>query len=101
MASEEFRQKYDFSILVNEGERMVLEELGQRLESGEYTGICSCQDCVLDMAAYALNKLTPLYRVSLLGTMYTHSMDEGDYGLKVASSVREAIKKISANPSHD
>jgi competence protein ComFB len=53
------------------------------------------------MAAYALNKLPPLYRVSLLGTMYTHSMDEGDYGLKVASSVREAIKKISANPSHD
>jgi len=101
MASEGFRQKYDFSILVNEGERMVLEELGQRLESGEYPGICSCQDCVLDMAAYALNKLAPLYRVSLLGTMYTHSMDEGDYGLKVASSVREAIKKISANPSHD
>ncbi len=101
MANEEFKRKYDFSILVNEVERMVLDELGQRLESGEHQGICVCQDCVLDMAAYALNKLPPLYRVSLLGTMYAHSMNEGDYGPKVVAAVKEAIKRISENPSHD
>jgi competence protein ComFB len=101
MGREEFRSRYDFSILVNEGERMVLDQLGERLESGELGGICVCQDCVLDMAAYALNKLKPLYRVSLLGTMYTHTMDEGDFGAQVKSAVEEAIRKISSNPSHD
>jgi competence protein ComFB len=101
MAHEDFRRRYDFSILANEGERMVIQELGARIDSGEYPGICTCQDCVLDMAAYALNKLKPLYRVSLLGSLYTQSMDGGDYGRQVAEAVEEAIARISQNPSHD
>jgi competence protein ComFB len=97
----DFKGRYDFSILVNEAERMVIEGLGESLDSGEYGQICVCQDCVLDMAAYALNKLKPAYRVSLLGTMYSSSMGEGEYGKEIKAAVDEAIRKISANPSHD
>jgi len=95
------RDEYDFSELVNEAERMVTDELERQLAQKADPNICVCQDCVLDMAAFALNSLKPVYRVSLLGTMYAHAMDEGSYRKEVAKAVSAAIKKISSNPSHD
>lgn len=96
-----FRENYDFSILVNEAERMVVAELERRLaELGDPT-ICLCQDCVLDMAAFALNALKPFYRVSLLGTMYAHAMDESEYREDLRKAVDSAIHKVHANPAHD
>jgi competence protein ComFB len=95
------RDDYDFSVLVNEAERMVADELERQLAEKADPKICVCQDCVLDMAAFALNALKPVYRVSLLGTMYAHAMDEGSYRKEVAKAVGDGIKKVSANPSHD
>jgi competence protein ComFB len=96
-----FKDNYDFGILVNEAERLVEEELGRRLEELADPSICVCQDCVLDMAAFALNALKPVYRVSLLGTMYAHSMDSGVYGEEVKAIVDQAIRKVHDNPAHD
>ena len=48
----EFKDRYDFGILVNEAERLVEEELGRRLEELADPTICVCADCVLDMAAF-------------------------------------------------
>ena len=96
----EFREKYDFGILVNEAERLVEEELGRRLAELDDPDICVCEDCVLDMAAFALNTLKPVYRVSLLGTMYAHALDESYMG-QVRSAVDSAIQKVHANPAHD
>jgi competence protein ComFB len=95
------RDDYDFSILANEAERMVTDELERNLASRSDPSICVCQDCVLDMAAFALNSLKPVYRVSLLGTMYAHAMDEGDYADEVRAAVETAVNKIHANPAHD
>jgi competence protein ComFB len=94
-----FRENYDFSLLKNEMEEIILEELSIQLES--QPDVCVCQDCVLDMAAYALNKVKPAYQVSLLGSLYAHSLRESDYREAVRETVAEAIKRISANPSHD
>jgi competence protein ComFB len=94
------KDEYDFENLVNEAESLVLKELEAQLP--EHEGICTCQDCVLDMAAYALNNVKPYYRVSLMGTLYARAAtDESAYGKEIHKAVKEAIKKISANPSHD
>ena len=53
------------------------------------------------MAAYALNHIKPYYRVSLMGTIYAHSIDSTEYAQQVKKAVKEAIKKVSSNPSHD
>jgi competence protein ComFB len=95
------RNNYDFENLVNETERIVLEQMEIQLEHEGMEEICKCQDCVLDMTALALNSLTPHYRVSLIGTVYARTIFEGDYADNVKASVASAIKKISANPSHD
>jgi len=95
------RDDYDFSILANEAERMVIEELERNLASRADPSICVCQECILDMAAFALNGLKPAYRVSLLGTMYAQAMEESAYADEVRSAVKAAIDKVHSNPAHD
>jgi competence protein ComFB len=96
------RDDYDFSVLVNEAERMVTDELERKLAELADPSICLCQDCVLDMAAYALNSLKPVYRVSLLGTMYAQAIDDdSSYAREVRQAVDAAVKKVHANPGHD
>ena len=99
----ELEESYDFDgILVNEAEKLVIRELGKQLEPYSKGPICLCEDCVMDMAAMALNAVKPLYRVSLLGTMYaSRAMDEADYAKSVRAAVGEAIEKVRKNPSHD
>lgn len=92
------KDEYDFDNLINEAERLVLEELQSQIN--ENNNICGCQDCVLDMAAFALNKVKPYYRVSLLGSLYARSIDR-KYEQDVHNAVQEAVKKVQSNPSHD
>ncbi len=94
------KDEYDFENLINEAESLVLKELEIQLDETE--GVCTCQDCVLDMAAFALNNVKPYYRVSLMGTLYARATsDETEYGKEIRKAVKEAIKKVQANPSHD
>jgi competence protein ComFB len=97
-----FIDNYDFDLLKNEAENLVLNELGRQLES--YEGeICTCNDCVVDMAAVALNSVKPLYRFSILGTLYTAQAmtDDASYSESIRNAVSTAIEKVRENPSHD
>ena len=96
----DLEKSYDLTILVNDTERMVLDELGKRLDSATEDGICTCQDCVVDMAALALNTLKPHYHASLLGTMYAQAVEEGDFAAEVRKAVDTSIAKVKANPAH-
>jgi competence protein ComFB len=60
-----------------------------------YRNICSCQRCVNDMAAIALNYLPPHY--------YVDKHEEKDIGspwVMVETAVVEAIELVSENPNH-
>ncbi|MDR2757890.1 MAG: late competence development ComFB family protein [Spirochaetaceae bacterium] len=96
-----FIDSYNFELLVNESEKVVLKELENQLES--YNGeICRCNDCVVDMAAMALNAVKPFYRFSLLGTLYAaQAMEDKSYADSVKQAVSQAIEKVHKNPSHD
>jgi competence protein ComFB len=96
-----FIDTYDFELLKNEAENLVLNELERQLES--YEGeICTCNDCVVDMAAIALNSVKPLYRFSILGTLYaSQAMSDTEYGESVKAAVQGAIEKVRENPSHE
>ena len=97
-----FIDSYDFEHLKNEAENLIIKDLGRQLEAYP-DPICRCNDCILDMAAMALNSVKPLYRVSLLGKLYTETaMTEGsDYARKVREAVFDAIEKVRKNPSHE
>lgn len=88
---------YDLTPLVNQMERQVFEELEKQLDAIPDGDICKCNDCVLDMACMALNKLPPWYRVSLMGSLFSE-LESGKIQKQVAEKVAAAIEKISLNP---
>jgi len=100
-----FADKYDFSQLKNEAEQLVLQELEKQLalqDDVDEEEFCRCNDCVLDMAAMAFNSVKPIYRFSLLGTLYAaQAMSDQEYAESVQQAVAQAIARVKANPSHD
>jgi len=98
-----FRDQYDFHMLKNEAEQLVLQELEKQLAlQDDEEEFCRCGDCVLDMAAMAFNAVKPIYRFSLLGSLYAaQAMSDQEYADSVQQAVAAAIGKVKANPSHD
>jgi len=96
-----FLEEYDFELLKNEAEVLVIREMENQLKTG-HEGMCRCNECIVDIAAIALNSVKPHYRFSLLGALYaSQAMNEKDYADSVKYSVAMAIKKVKKNPSHD
>ena len=96
-----FKDNYDFYMLKNEAENLVIQEMELQLSS-QSKNMCLCNECVVDIAAMALNSVKPLYRFSLLGTLYASSaMTEQSYADSVKKAVEDAIKKVMKNPAHD
>jgi competence protein ComFB len=96
-----FIEDYDFELLKNEAENLVIGEIENQLES-ESDQMCRCNECIVDIAAMALNSVKPLYRFSLLGTLYaSQAMSEKAYADSVKKAVAFAIKKVKSNPAHD
>jgi len=102
MALMAFRDNYEFELIVNEMEGMVINELAHLLEQEEYKDVCRCQDCILDIVALALNHLKPAYRSSLSykGVLYKHNLEDEHHDKAYKKVVRDAIEKILSNPSH-
>ena len=97
-----FTDDYDFHLLKNEAEQFVLQELERQLAEIDDEDFCRCGDCVLDMAAMAFNAVKPLYRYSLLGTLYAQAASgDGEYAETVRQAVAAAIERVGSNPSHD
>jgi competence protein ComFB len=96
-----FKERYDFGNLVNEAERLVIAELERQLALPGHADACRCGECVLDMAAHALNNIRPLYRVSLLGALYAQAIERTDFAGELRSAVAKAVDRIKSNPAHD
>jgi len=93
--------EYDFHLLKNEAENMVIHEMEHQMKE-EPEDVCRCNECIVDIAAVALNTVKPLYRFSLLGTLYaSQAMTEQTYADSVKDAVAMAIKKVRENPAHD
>ena len=91
------KEEYDFSKMQNEAEYLVMEEMEKQLEGSD---VCRCEDCILDIATFALNRLKPRYRVSLMGTFYAHTIEDAEYRQTVKGAVSKAVGRIRDNPSH-
>ncbi|MDR2194349.1 MAG: late competence development ComFB family protein [Treponema sp.] len=97
-----FIDNYDISNLRNEAERLVFEEIGKQIEMFPEGEICTCNECIVDIATMALNSVKPFYRHSLLGTLYALealNIDE-EYAENIRSAVTQAIKTVQKNPAH-
>jgi competence protein ComFB len=93
------REDHDFDALVNDAEGLVIDALEAVI--ARTPDICTCRDCVLDMAACALNIVRPSYRVSLLGSMSGRSPRDGEYERQIRQAVAESVERVQKNRSHD
>ena len=91
------QDRYDLSDLTNQMEDFVFDELEKQLNAIADEDICKCNDCILDMACYALNSLTPRYRSSLIGSLYA-KIESDEVKRSISGSVADAVQKISQNP---
>ena len=88
--------------LNNITEEIVLEKLSDMLEREEFKDVCKDQDCLLDMATYALNRLPAKYVATSQGEVFSKTEElEQQHSVDVVSVVTRAIKVVSENDHHD
>ena len=95
----EFADRDLIDSLVNEAEALVVGEIHRQIP--RHPELCTCQECVLDVAAHALNKVRPRYRVSLLDTVFADRREHNAYAREIERAVAAAIQAVAANPPHD
>lgn len=97
-----FKDDYDFNLLINDAVDVVIEELDAQLSQEENKDVCHCQDCVLDMTAFALNQIRPSYRSTYTGVIYSQALyNDEKVHQTIVDAVHRAIKQISENPLHN
>ncbi len=79
-------------------EDMVLDTVNELLQK---EGVCSCEQCKLDVAAIALNSLPPRYVVTAKGASYAKAdmLDMQKY-IDIIGAVTKAIKLVKEHPRH-
>ena len=64
--------------------------------------ICSCDKCRLDMASFALNRLSPQYVRTDTGALFQKLNNSSQQAeVEVLTTVISAINIISQHPKHD
>ncbi|MBF0544871.1 MAG: late competence development ComFB family protein [Candidatus Riflebacteria bacterium] len=93
-------REYDFTRLENMWVKLILEEIEMLLKKKE---ACDCEDCILDLAALALNKLSPKYWVSGAFNAFTSPSEfaANPQNRKDAKqAVAQALSLVKKNPHH-
>ena len=84
--------------LKNHTEEIVLNMLQELLNKDEYSDICTSEECLLDMATYALNRLPAKYVATEKGEVYTKTEElEQQHSVDILSVVTRAIKVVNEN----
>ena len=85
--------------LKNVMEDTVFEKIDQLWKTTDY---CQCNQCRMDVATFALNRLPPRYVQSNAGVVL-HRFDANttQTDAEITATVYQAIKRIGENPSHD
>ena len=64
--------------------------------------ICTCDKCRLDMASFALNRLTTQYVRTDVGALYQKMNNSSKQAeVEILTTVMNAINTISQHPKHD
>lgn len=85
--------------LVNMLEETVLNKIDLLWKGTDY---CKCEQCRLDVAAYALNRLPPRYVHSVEGAMlHKFEASTTQTNVEITACVYRAIQMVGEDPNHD
>jgi len=75
----------------------------RRVESylPEHPEFCRCEQCVLDLLAYVLNHVAPMYGTSLLDPFDPDSAKEQRVRNQIDLALKAGARKVSEAPNHN
>lgn len=77
--------------------RQILKELVNKKQ----LDVCTCEQCLLDVLAMALNNLPPHYYVSNQGEVYSKLLATyNEFKTRVITELTKAAIKVKNNPRH-
>ncbi len=62
--------------------------------------LCACQECVLDLLAYVLNRVSPRYATSLLGDLHPDPAIEKKQQIEIELAIEAGLKRLRKHPHH-
>ena len=101
-----FRDSYNIGNLINVSEKLVFDAIDAVIPG--HTEMCKCQDCMLDVAAIALNSLPPRYHAgkfvalpkNVAGLRHYIPEQEREMVEQARAAVEAAIERVKAHPNH-
>lgn len=86
--------------LKNYMEEIVFHQIKDILK--DINNMCSCEQCIMDIAAIALNDLPPKYVVTEKGEVYSKiSALKQQFDVDVIAAITKAAVIVKRKPKHD
>ena len=92
-------ERYDFEKIRNRGAEVVYRKVEVFLES--HADFCRCEECVLDLVAYVLNRVTPDYATSLLDPLHPNKDKTMKRAVEIDLALDAGMRKIIKHPHHE
>jgi competence protein ComFB len=90
-------ERYNMEGIGNRSQEIVYEAI-DRLVTDE--AMCTCEECVMDLAAWVLNHVTPRYYTSLLSPLNPDPSMEHKVRVEVELAIASGLKRLKAHPHH-
>jgi competence protein ComFB len=91
-------QRYNLDQVRNRSADLVVARVEQLLE--EEQDMCRCEQCVLDLVAYALNHVSPQYGTSLLEPLAPNPDMVRKIQIEVEMAIELGLRRVRARPGH-
>ena len=91
--------RYDLGRMRNEAAEQVYDRVERLLE--ERNTICKCENCVLDLVAFTLNRVTPRFSTSVLGDLHPDEVKRKKLQVEIDLALHAGIERVQEHPHHD
>ncbi len=91
-------ERYNLDNMKNRAEEMVFEAIEKQIEKGR--DMCTCEECVLDLAAWTLNHVKPGYYTSLLAPLMPRPEAVRKLQVEIELALDSGLKKLKNHPHH-
>ena len=92
-------EQYNLANLINKSADLVFKQVERFLEENE--DFCQCEECVLDLIAFILNRITPVYETSLLATLKPNRAKIKKVQVEIDLALQAGVKRVTENPHHE
>jgi hypothetical protein len=91
--------RYHLDRIRNRSAEMVHDAVERLLDTR--ADLCHCEECALDLVAYALNRVTPRYSTSLLEPLAPDPALERRIRVEIDLALAAGVKRLKEHPHHD